>query len=100
MDRVNHNLNTSRRFYPEICTTHSFEDRLATLRAVRDAGMELCSSGIVGMGEVDEDVVELALTLRELEIESIPVNFLHAIEGHLNKFPNSPRSSLAGLDGS
>lgn len=80
VDRVNHNLNTSRRFYPEICTTHTFDDRLATLRAVREAGMELCSGGIVGMGEVDEDVVEVALTLRELGIESIPVNFLHPIE--------------------
>ena len=80
VDRVNHNLNTSRRFYPEICTTHTFDDRLATLQAVRAAGMELCSGGIVGMGEVDADVVELALTLRELQIESIPVNFLHPIE--------------------
>jgi len=81
VDRVNHNLNTSRRFYPEICTTHTFEDRMQTLQAVRDAGMELCSGGIVGMGELDEDVVEMALTLRELQVESIPVNFLHAIDG-------------------
>jgi biotin synthase len=81
VDRINHNLNTSRRFYPEICSTHTFEDRLETLKAVRDAGMELCSGGIVGMGELDDDVVELALTLRELKVESIPVNFLHAIDG-------------------
>ncbi len=81
VDRVNHNLNTSRRFYPEICTTHTFDDRLATLQAVRSAGMELCSGGIVGMGEADADVVDLALALRELKVESIPVNFLHAIDG-------------------
>ena len=81
VDRINHNLNTSRRFYDQICTTHTFEDRLETLRVVREAGMELCSGLIVGMGEADEDVVEVALQLRELQVESIPVNFLHAIDG-------------------
>src|SRR5437868_10914993 len=81
VDRVNHNLNTSRRFYPEICSTHTFDDRMETLKAVRDAGMELCSDGIVGMGELHDDVVDLALTLRELTVESIPVNFLHPITG-------------------
>jgi biotin synthase len=81
VDRVNHNLNTSRRFYPEICSTHTFDDRLETLQAVRDAGMELCSGGIVGMGETHLDVVDLALTLRNLKVESIPVNFLHPIDG-------------------
>ena len=81
VDRVNHNLNTSRRFYPVICSTHTFDDRMETLRAVRDAGMELCSGGIVGMGERHDDVVDLALTLRELKVESIPVNFLHPIDG-------------------
>lgn len=81
VDRVNHNLNTSRRFYPEICSTHTFEDRLETLRSVRDAGMELCSGGIVGMGEGHDDLVDLAMTLRELKVESIPVNFLHPIDG-------------------
>jgi biotin synthase len=81
VDRVNHNLNTSRRFYPEICSTHTFDDRMETLKAVRDSGMELCSGGIVGMGERHDDVVDLALTLRELKVESIPVNFLHPIDG-------------------
>ena len=81
VDRVNHNLNTSRRYYPEICSTHTFDDRLETLQAVRDAGMELCSGGIVGMGETHDDVVDLALTLRDLKVESIPVNFLHPIDG-------------------
>ncbi|MCH8828074.1 MAG: biotin synthase BioB, partial [Planctomycetes bacterium] len=81
VDRINHNLNTSRRFHPEICGTHSFDDRLNTLRIVRDAGLELCAGLIVGMGEEVADVVDVAMTLRELQVESIPVNFLTAIEG-------------------
>ncbi|MEX0711291.1 MAG: biotin synthase BioB [Pirellulales bacterium] len=81
VDKVNHNLNTSRAFYPEICSTHTFEDRLNTLRAVREAGMQLCSGGIVGMGESNRDVVEMAITLAELKVESIPVNFLNPIDG-------------------
>ena len=81
VDRINHNLNTSERFYPRICTTHSYQDRLATLRAVRQAGLEICSGGIVGMGEEDADVVELALRLGELRVEAVPVNFLLPIPG-------------------
>jgi biotin synthase len=81
VDRVNHNLNTSDNFYSEICTTHTFNDRLNTLRAVRDAGMEMCSGGIVGMGERRQDVVDLAITLRDLGVQSIPVNFLNPING-------------------
>ncbi|MCI0332445.1 MAG: biotin synthase BioB [Planctomycetes bacterium] len=81
VDRVNHNLNTSDSYYGEICTTHTFADRLATLRAVRDAGMEMCSGGIIGMGERRQDVVELAITLRDLGVQSIPVNFLNPIDG-------------------
>lgn len=81
VDRINHNLNTSRRFYPRICTTHSYDERLATLRAVRDAGLEICSGGIVGMGEGPEDVVELAMSLAEIQPQSLPVNFLIPIDG-------------------
>jgi biotin synthase len=81
VDRVNHNLNTSEQFYQEICTTHGYADRVATLQAVRDAGMELCSGGIIGMGEQDADVVQMAFALRDLGVESIPVNFLNPIEG-------------------
>ena len=62
VDRINHNLNTSRRFYGEICSTHSFDDRIETSRIVRDAGMELCCGLIVGMGEHDDDVVDVALS--------------------------------------
>jgi biotin synthase len=81
VDRINHNLNTSRNHYPQVCTTHTYDDRLATLKTVRDAGMELCSGVIVGMGERDRDVVDVALELRSLQVSSIPVNFLHAIDG-------------------
>jgi biotin synthase len=81
VDRINHNLNTSRRFYPQICTTHSYDDRLNTLRAVRQAGLEICSGGIVGMGEEDADVVELALQLGELQAEAVPINFPLPIPG-------------------
>jgi biotin synthase len=81
VDRVNHNLNTSQRFYGEICSTHTYEDRLNTLRAVREAGLGLCSGGIIGMGEERADVVRLALELRELGVPSIPVNFLNPIDG-------------------
>jgi biotin synthase len=81
VDRVNHNLNTSSNHYAEICTTHTFADRLSTLHAIRDAGMEMCSGGIIGMGEARVDVVDMACTLRDLGVQSIPVNFLNAIEG-------------------
>jgi len=81
VDRVNHNVNTSSDFYSEICTTHSYDDRVETLNAVRNAGMELCSGGIIGMGEQDIDVVRMAIELRELRVESIPVNFLNSIDG-------------------
>lgn len=81
VDRINHNLNTSERFYPEICSTHTYADRTETLRAAREAGLELCSGLIVGMGETDEDIVDVALQLGEMQVESIPVNFLNAIDG-------------------
>lgn len=81
VDRVNHNLNTSEAHYSEICHTHTYQDRLTTLRNVRAAGLELCSGGIIGMGEQPSDVVAMAMELRQLQVESIPINFLHAIEG-------------------
>jgi biotin synthase len=81
VDRVNHNLNTSENFYGDICSTHTYQDRMNTLRNVRDAGMELCSGGIIGMGESRDDVVQMAYALRDLGVESIPVNFLNPIDG-------------------
>jgi biotin synthase len=81
VNRVNHNLNTGSEFYDQICSTHTFADRVSTLKAVRSAGMELCSGGIVGMGEQTSDVVSMAMQLRDLQVESIPVNFLNPIDG-------------------
>ncbi len=81
VDRVNHNLNTSEAFHASICTTHSFQDRLATIKSARTAGLEICSGGIVGMGEQDEDLVELAMALRDVKPDSIPLNTLHPVAG-------------------
>jgi biotin synthase len=74
--RFNHNLETSERHYGALCTTHSWEERVATVRRARAAGLEACCGGIMGMGESEDDRLELAFTLRALEVESIPVNFL------------------------
>jgi biotin synthase len=81
IDFVNHNLNTSRRHYPAICTTHTWDDRVATVESARRAGMAACSGVIIGMGETDEDLVDVAGALARLEVESLPVNFLHPIDG-------------------
>jgi biotin synthase len=99
VDKVNHNLNTSRRFYPEICSTHDYADRLATLAACREAGLSLCSGGIIGMGEAHEDLVAMAMELRDLGVESIPLNFLNAIDGTpLEKTDRlNPRDCLRAL---
>jgi biotin synthase len=82
LDRLNHNLNTSESHYPEICSTHTYADRVETLRAAKRAGIETCSGLIMGMGESSNDLVEVAFTLRELETPSIPVNFLIPIDGN------------------
>ncbi len=82
LDRLNHNLNTSEEHYAEICTTHTYRDRLETLKAAKRNGLETCSGLIAGMGEPASDLVEIATTLRELDAESIPVNFLLPFEGN------------------
>jgi biotin synthase len=82
LDRLNHNLNTSESRYGEICSTHSYADRVNTLVAAKKCGIEPCSGLILGMGEQSSDVVEVAFKLRELEVPSIPVNFLIPIEGN------------------
>ena len=78
---INHNLNTSRRFYPEICTSHTWDDRVRTIENVRAAGLSVCSGGIIGMGESDDDVIDLAYATRRVGADSVPVNFLHPIKG-------------------
>lgn len=99
VDRVNHNVNTSPEHYQEICSTHTYEDRIQTLRAVREAGIEVCSGGIIGMGEQDIDVVRMATELREVGAESIPLNFLIPIEGATITASNrlTPRYCLKAL---
>jgi biotin synthase len=97
--RFNHNLETSRNFFPQVCQTHTFDDRVATVRAAKRAGMEACCGGIIGMGESLEDRVDLAFTLAELEVESIPVNFLDPRPGTpLADVPRlTPADCLKGL---
>ena len=79
--RYNHNLETSESFFPQVVTTHHYADRLATVRAAKAAGMEVCCGGIIGMGETGADRVDLALQIRELDVDTVPLNFLHPIAG-------------------
>lgn len=79
--RYHHNLETSRRYYGEICTTHTYQDRINTINYAKEIGMEVCSGGIIGMGESIEDRIDLGIILRDLEVKSIPVNALMPIKG-------------------
>ena len=81
LKRFHHNINTSESYYPSVCTTHSWQDRLNTCRLVKKYGMELCCGVILGMGETVEQRVEMALELSEIEPDSIPINILMPIEG-------------------
>ena len=91
VNRFNHNLETSRNYFTEVCQTHLYDDRVATIKAARAAGMEACCGGIVGMGETLNDRVDLAYELRDLEVESIPVNFFDPRPG--TPLENVPRLS-------
>ncbi|MHC4646628.1 MAG: biotin synthase BioB, partial [Planctomycetota bacterium] len=77
----NHNLETSERHFPDIVTTHKYADRLNTIRAAQAAGLRVCAGGIFGIGESDGDRIEMALELRRLGVDTVPMNFLHPIEG-------------------
>lgn len=81
LNRINHNLNSSRRFYPSICTTHTYQERIDNLRMLKRIGFEICSGGIIGMGESKEDVVDMMFELKELNPESVPINFLLPVNG-------------------
>ncbi len=79
--RVHNNLETSRRNFPNVCTTHTFEDKVQAIKAAMAAGLSVCSGGIMGLGETVEDRIDMAFTLRELGIKSVPVNMLNPISG-------------------
>lgn len=87
--RVHNNLETSRRNFPNICTTHRFDDKVQAIRAAQAAGLSVCSGGIMGLGETAEDRIDMALNLRELGVLSVPVNMLNPIPG--TPFENNER---------
>ena len=81
MDTYHHNLETAESFFPSICTTHPYQDDVNTVRAVKNAGLKVCCGGIFGLGESAAQRVEMAFTLKELDVDSVPINFLNPIEG-------------------
>ena len=81
VDKVNHNLETSRRYFSSVCTTHTFEERMTTLELVRKHDLEVCCGGIIGMGETVEDRIDFLCTLQQLEPEEVPINFLNPRPG-------------------
>jgi biotin synthase len=81
ISRYHHNIETSERFYPQIVTTHSFQERVDTIKAAKEVGFEVCSGGIIGMGENWQDRIDMAILLRDLEVDSVPINILVPIKG-------------------
>ena len=81
LECYNHNLESSRRYFPQVCTTHTYEDRVETIGYLKNAGIKICSGGIIGMGETREDRCDLAFSLRELGAHIVPMNFLNPIPG-------------------
>ncbi len=79
--RYHHNLETSESYFPTICTTHTFQERVDTIRRIKAAGMEVCSGGIIGMGEEWRHRIEMAFTLRDLDVDSVPINVLNPVKG-------------------
>jgi biotin synthase len=81
VDRYNHNINTSSKHHPNITTSHTYDDRVSTVKTVKETGISPCSGVIIGMRETKEDVIDMARSLKALDADSIPVNFLHAVDG-------------------
>ena len=93
LDRLNHNLNTSEAHYPNICNTHTYQDRMETLQAAQTVGLACCSGVIVGMGEGTDDLIQVAKSLRQLKVASLPVNFFLPISGtQLSELVTAQRS--------
>ncbi|HVV02533.1 MAG TPA: biotin synthase BioB [Verrucomicrobiae bacterium] len=95
----NHNLESSRRFFPEVCSTHSYEERVETIRHLKAAGIKICSGGILGMGETRADRCDLAFSLKELGANVVPINILNPIPGtpFANKEPLPPMEILKSI---
>ncbi len=81
LDRLHHNLETSEEYFPKMCTTHTYQDRLKTISRAKEMGFQLCSGGIFGLGETKIDRLKLAFTLKAIDVSSVPLNFLHPIKG-------------------
>lgn len=81
MDRYHHNLESSRQFFPSMCSTHSFEERVATIQAAQSVGLSVCSGGIIGLGEDEGDRISMATSLAELGVDSVPINILIPLAG-------------------
>ncbi len=91
LSRYNHNIETSRRFFPQVVSSHSFDVRINTVKAAKEAGLSVCCGGIIGMGETREDRISMALTLKELDVDSVPINILIPI-------PGTPMGDLKPID--
>lgn len=91
LQKYHHNLETSEKYFPSVCTTHSYSDRIKTLNAVKAAGLELCCGGLFGIGESALDRFEFAMELREIAPSSAPLNFLNPVAG--TELENAPRLS-------
>lgn len=89
VSRVHNNIETSQRFFPSVCTTHNFSDKIAAIKAAQNAGLNVCSGGIMGLGETPEDRIDMAFTLKELGVKSVPINMLNPIPG--TPFENNKR---------
>ncbi|MDR2407085.1 MAG: biotin synthase BioB [Bacteroidales bacterium] len=83
VNRINHNLNTSRNFYRNICTTHTYDERISNIRMLQGIGFEICCGGIIGLGESKADVVDMLFEIKDINPQSVPVNFLIPLEGTL-----------------
>lgn len=81
LTRYHHNIETSQRFYKQIVSTHDFRERVDTIKAAKAVGLEICSGGIIGMGETWQDRIDMALLLKELDVDSVPINILVPIKG-------------------